>query len=63
MGTDTAPEPEIRKWFVVRCERCGHQWDEEDPKAEVCACLDKYGHRTVKLISASAGTPGDWIVL
>lgn len=44
----------LRKWFVVRCLRCGHQWDENDPESEVCGCLDKYGERKVEVVSAGA---------
>jgi hypothetical protein len=43
-----------RKWFVVRCLRCGHEWDEENPDAEVCACFDTYGERKVEIVSAGA---------
>jgi hypothetical protein len=44
----------IRSWFVVRCVRCGHTWDEDDPEAEVCACIDTYGSRQVVLVSNGA---------
>ena len=44
----------LREWFIVRCTRCGHTWDEEDPEAEVCACIDTYGSREVIVVSAGA---------
>ena len=47
------------EWFIVRCLRCGHQWDEEDPDSEVCACILKYGSRKVRIVSA--GASNQWI--
>jgi hypothetical protein len=44
----------VRRFQVVQCLRCGHVWDEEDPKAEVCACIETHGNRTVEVISEGA---------
>lgn len=41
----------LRLFQIVRCLRCYSVWDEEDPDAEVCACISKYGERTVVIIS------------
>jgi hypothetical protein len=43
-----------RTWLVVRCLDCGHQWDDDNPDDEVCACLDKHGGRRVVVVSAGA---------
>lgn len=44
----------VRRFQVVRCLRCGHTWDDEDPEAEVCSCINDYGNRTVEVISEGA---------
>jgi hypothetical protein len=40
----------VRPFQVVRCTRCGHQWDDYDPAGVVCACIDTYGSRTVEVL-------------
>jgi hypothetical protein len=44
----------VRTFEVVRCQRCGHVWDDDDPEDEVCACILNYGHRTVEVLSMGA---------
>lgn len=44
----------VRRWMVVKCLNCGHEWDEEDPESEVCACLDKTGKREVVIVAQGA---------
>lgn len=36
-----------RRFQIVRCLKCDHEWDDHDPDAEVCACLDIFGYREV----------------
>ncbi len=44
----------VQTWHVVRCLDCGHQWDDDNPDDEVCACLDKTGSRRVEVVSVGA---------
>lgn len=38
---------------VVRCERCGHVWDDDDPNDEVCDCIDKRGRAVTEVFESS----------
>lgn len=34
----------------VTCIRCGHSWDDDDPKADVCSCIDKHVYKSTRII-------------
>jgi hypothetical protein len=44
----------IRAFQIVMCKRCGHVWDDENPDAEACTCIDTHGQRTVVVLSEGA---------